>query len=376
MTDVKRLFSNSIRASMLVLSLISLFGQNANAQITLAYIDYDGTTVENRQSQGGTHSTTHVLFRVQEAGMHLLAGVTPGPETLEVSQQDYHKIEQYLAKGHGQPGAINRNATLEDGRVIQPGLYFPRFPETFKYFRESRESGRNYLLEDFKKAEAKSPNGEFKGRFWEVFAAWCQTKETAERFTILTARGHSDAEWKQLFDYMIERGHIKHAPGRVINLSRPEFDRLGLPSDMPERKANFLSEQAAELARVDLPKGVNHSMVIADDEQRNLERITARLSSLANSGRYPIEFLVGNAGLRTEIRASIRPELAILRPEGSFKPAQMEHFIPTPNPVSYFNEGTQQVQRRGNQPVLSSAGGLGRCEASFVPTNTVAGGRP
>lgn len=388
MTDAKCPSLNSIRAprlalpmlaqSLLALTLVLTFGLKAEAQIRLAYLDYDGTIVENRQSQGGTHSTTHILFRVQEAGIHLLAGVTPGAESIEVTQQDYHKIEQYLGKGHGQPGAINRHVTLEDGRVIQPGLYFPRFPETFKFFRESREPGRNFLLEDFKKAEAKSPNGEFKGRFWHVLTSWTSSKETAERLTIITARGHSESEWKQLFEYMIQRGHIQHAPGRVINLSRHEFDRLGLPGDMPERKANFLAEQAAELARVDLPKGENHMMVIADDEQRNLERITNRLTSLANSGRYPVEFLIGNAGLRSEIRASIRPEFAKLRPEGSIKPALIYHFTPDANPESFYtnDQSKNKIQGEGPLAVRSSLVLLGRCDASFAPTGLSTGGRP
>lgn len=90
MTDAKCPSLNSIRAprlalpmlaqSLLALTLILTFALKAQAEIRLAYLDYDGTIVENRQSQGGTHSTTHILFRVQEAGIHLLAGVTPGAE--------------------------------------------------------------------------------------------------------------------------------------------------------------------------------------------------------------------------------------------------------------------------------------------------------
>lgn len=366
MTDVKRLF--------LSLLLTMSFGAVAEAQVTLAYFDYDGTTVEHRQSQGGTHSTTHVLFRVQEGGIHLLAGIQPGPETIEVSQQDFHRLLPYLAKGHGQPGAINRNSTLDDGRVIQPGLYFMRIPETFKYFRESREPGRNYLLEDFKRAEAKSANGEFKGRFWEIMRAWCSTKENAERFAILTARGHSDAEWKALFEYWIAKGYINHAPGRVINLSRPEYDRYGPAGDMPERKSNFLVEQASELARVDLSNGKRHTIIVAEDEQRNLERIATRLSALSNSGRFPIEFVLGNAGLRSEIQRSIRPELAVIRPEGSFKPTQLIHFTPDPNGESYFEERQVPVDR--SKAMLLPLTLVGRCEGTFVPAGQSKAGRP
>lgn len=354
LTDViRRLF-----LGCLAFCLAWAVGLEAQAQVTVAYFDYDGTTVEHRQSQGGTHSTTHVLFRVQEGGIHLLAGIQPGPETIEVSQQDFNKLLPFLAKGHGQPGAINRNVTLEGGQVIQPGLYFMRVPETFKYFRESREPGRNYLLEDFKKAESRSENGEFKGRFWTLFQDWCSTKESADRFSILTARGHSQAEWQQLFDYMRSKGYIKYPPGRVINLSRTEYDRFGPPGDMPERKANFLVEQAQELARVDLPNGRYHSMIIADDEQRNLERIAGRIAALSNSGKLPIEFVLGNAGLRSEIRTSIRPEFAMIRPEGSFKSTVISSFSPAPVSKAGLDGNVGQMNSR----ILS----FGQCEATFV----------
>lgn len=366
MTDVKRnleprisaLKAELARASfvlfaglLLALSLlaVSLMPQAAEAQETLGFLDYDGTIVENRKTYGGTHSTTHVLFQIQEAGMHLLSGVSAGNPTIEVSQQDFHRIFSDLGKNHGQPGSINLTVNLEDGRKMTPGLYFPRYPDTFKYFRESQDPARNYLLEDFIRAEAKSANGEFKGKFWDAYVSWCSTLESAKRFTIFTARGHSEKEWNQLFDYQIKKGYIKFRPGRVVNLSRSEFDRFGMPDDMPSRKANYIFEQVQLLSRIDLPVGQLHTVTIADDEQRNIEKISAKLEALAFSGRYPVRMYIANAGLRTEVRDSRLSEFAKIEPGSSFKPVDRQHFFPQ------FSDSSKT-----STPVA------GRCEASFA----------
>lgn len=360
--DVRRNFENSLSAAAaelarasfalfagLLLALtsiaVTLAPQTARAQETLGFLDYDGTIVEHRKTYNGTHSTTHVLFQIQEAGSHYIAGITRGPESIEVSQQDYHRIIAHAGEGHGKPGAINMTITLEDGRQIRPGMYFPSFPDTFKYFRESHDQTRNYLLEDFIRAEEKSPNGEFKGRFWDVLIDWCATAETAKRLTIFTARGHSEKEWNQLFDHMIKQGHIKFRPGRVVNLSRAEYDRFGLPSDLPARKANFIAEQIQLVSRIDLPAGERHNVVIADDERRNLEKIVEKLEGLAFSGRYPVRMFVGNVGLRTEIRESRISEYAVIEPGTSFRPADRSAFF------------TSKV---------SSSKIVARCEGAFV----------
>ena len=364
LTDVRRNFENSLsafaaelaRASFvlfgglllaLTLLAVTLAPQTARAQETLGFLDYDGTIVENRKTYGGTHSTTHVLFQIQEAGMHLLSGVSAGNPTIEVSHQDYHRIVSDLGKNHGQPGSINLTVSLEDGRKITPGLYFPRYPDTFKYFRESQDPTRNYLLEDFIRAEEKSPNGEFKGKFWEAYVNWCSTSESAKRFTIFTARGHSEKEWNELFDYQIKKGYIKFRPGRVVNLSRSEFDRFGMPDDMPGRKANYINEQVQLLSRINLPVGELHTVIIADDEQRNIEKISAKLEALAFSGRYPVRMYIANAGLRTEVRDSRHSEFAKIEPGSSFRPADRKHFFPV------FAD-------------TSSVNFAAKCEASFV----------
>ncbi|MDZ4082430.1 MAG: hypothetical protein U1E10_05810 [Bdellovibrionales bacterium] len=381
MTDVKRKLEPRIsalkaelaRASFvlfaglllaLTLLAVSLIPQAAEAQETLGFLDYDGTIVENRKTYGGTHSTTHVLFHIQEAGSHYIAGIARGPETIEVSQQDYSRIISHTGEGHGKPGAINLTVTLEDGRLIRPGMYFPKFPETFKYFRESQDPSRNFLLEDFIRAEEKSPNGEFKGRFWDVLIDWCATAETAKRLTIFTARGHSEKEWTQLFDHMIKKGHIKFRPGRVVNLSRSEYDKYGPPNDMPQRKANFIGEQVQLLSRIDLPSGERHTIVVADDEKRNVDMISEKLEGLAFSGRYPVKMLVGNAGLRTEIRESRRPEFGAIEPGKSFRPVDRSLFFPS---FSLVAENSASIPHQSVDPtVKNSAMVVLQCEAMFV----------
>jgi hypothetical protein len=127
---------------------------------------------------------------------------------------------------------------------------------------------------------------------------------------------------------MIKKGHIIFRPGRVVNLSRGEYDRFGLPGDMPARKANFIAEQVQLVSRIDLPAGERHNVIIADDEKRNLDRIAEKLEGLAFSGRYPVRMYVGNVGLRTEIRESRLSEFAVIEPGSSFRPADRSAFFP------------------------------------------------
>lgn len=375
LTDVKRNFEPRLsalkaelaRASFVLfaglLVAITLFPLSARSQETLGFFDYDGTIVENRKIYDGTHSTTHVLFHIQEAGSHHIAGISRGPETLEVSQQDYHRMIDSLGEGQGKPGAINLTITLEDGRQVRPGMYFPMFPDTFKYFRESLDPSRNYLLEDFIRAEEKSPKGEFRGRFWDVFTSWCEKEDSAKRFTIFTARGHSQKEWNELFDYMIKKGYIKFPPGRVVNLSRKEYDKYGAPGDMPTRKANYIGEQIQLISRIDLPQGRQHVVVLADDEKRNVDKIAEKLESLAFSGRYPVRMLIGNAGLRTEIRESRRPEFAVIEPGSSFRPVDRSFFFPKFG-LAHFSGNT--ISGQSVAPHYSDHIGVGlSCESLF-----------
>lgn len=311
-------FSNRF-LTLLGTALILFTSFKLQAQVSMAFFDWDGTIVEHRQSQKGVFSTPHILFRIDDVGQHLLVGLDLTPRELEVSQQEYHRMHPWLAKKNGQPITVNRMITLDNGQQVRPALYYERFPDTFARFRESPDAKRNYLLEAFKEAERRGQNREFMGRYWDVMAAWCSTEETAKFFYILTARGHSEQEWNALFKYMIKRRYIRFRPGHVINMSRKEFDRYGLPGHMAERKGNFLLEQIRALTDVDLPVGAKHEIIVADDEQRNVQRFVEIFRRVAYAAQNPIQLVLGNSGLRTDIRESILTEHSVIESEGSFR---------------------------------------------------------
>lgn len=323
-----------------LISFVTLFAISTEcyAQVEMYLFDFDGTLVEHRQSRDGAFNSKVVIFR-NDLRLNLLQTQPSGPKTLVVTQQDLHKISEYLGSGEGRPGAVNREVELQSGLRIRPGEYYMRYPDSYEFFREA-PVGQNYLLESFLEAEARSPEGKWKGAMWDLFQELCSTELGAQKASIITARGHSRAEWAALFDYMQSKGYIKFKPDvrRVFNVSRPEFDRYGAggaaiggdPTDVAVRKANVVEEILLSLSRVETPEGKLHTVMVADDEVRNLERIASVFQKIAFGNHVRVRMTLASLALKSEIRASIRPEYAVIEPASSiFKSVARESLFPS-----------------------------------------------
>ena len=308
---------------------------DANAQIEINMFDFDGTLVENRQVRDGTFNTDVLIYR-NEQRLNLLQPQAQGPKVLAISFQDYHRISEYLGSGEGRPGSVSREVELRDGRRIRPGEYYIRYPDSYEYFRESSD-GRNHLLESFKAAEALG-DSRWKGPVWETFQRLCETLEGARTISIITARGHSAAEWQSLFDYWAEKGLIKFKPAAkyVYGMSRPEYDRysgsggaVGADlSDVSVRKATLIEEILLKLGRVDIPTGLLHNVRYFEDESRNLNRVAEVFKKIAFGNHVRVRMTLVNAGLKSEIRSSTRPEVSYIEPQSSvFKSVSRENLL-------------------------------------------------
>lgn len=350
----------------IVLTAVSaiLFGGSLShaTPIHLNIFDFDGTLVENRQVREGTFNPKVVLYRIEQR-LNLIQTEAQGPKSITITYQDLHKISEHLGAGEGQPGAVKREVELSDGSRIRPGEYYLRLPDSYQFFREAPQgSKRNYLLETMIEAEAKGPEGQWKGPLWQLFSALTDTKEGAERIAIITARGHSRTEWTEFLDYMVKKKHIRFKPSldRIYNVTRPEFDRYsgaggahgGDLVDIPARKANLVREILYSLGRVDPGPGQLHSVLFTDDEARNFDRVAEVFRDVAFAARAPVRMILANAGLESQVRESDHYRFSSIEPSGSFKSlTNIENLfaargvsVPTET-INKMNTGPRKAQR-------------------------------
>lgn len=307
--------------------------------MTLILSDFDDTIVETRESRGGAFRTKFKLFRINHRATSLQRE-PEGDEVVEVSPIDLHRIRPYLGKGNLEPGNFPREQKLENGKVIRPGEYMLRVPDSFEYFLAA-PPGKNYLLADFKEAEASDAGGNWKGPFWENMVEILDRPETAATFGIITARGHSREEWGEFFKYLKKQGYIKYLPNLdlIHSISRPEYDQFGIDHQIHQRKQQLLDEVVASLAAVRLTEADDrldpnakgnerlHYLVFADNDSATIEAVTRSFQNAARSMRVPVKLGVFNYGTKSEVIATQRPPLAIVQSDGTFRHAtQAEQF--------------------------------------------------
>lgn len=306
-----------------VLSAILGFSTTVFAQVKLRIFDWDNTLVENRQSKSGTFSSKIIIYRINQR-LNLLQTQADGPEELHITQQDYKRIESHLGKGEGRPGSIGREVELDNGLKIQPADYYMRNPDSYRFFREGNSPKENHILNAFKEAELNQNGVTWQGPLWKYFVELCSTQEGADSVIIATARGHSTDEWDVLFDYMVKKRYIRFKPNskRVYNLNRPEFDHYSGQGgsygtdlvNVPERKAALVDDLLESIRRIPLPNGEKHEVLVADDDQLNLEAIAKVFRSKAFGNRLSARMILVNAGNVKEVRESSRPEVSYIEP--------------------------------------------------------------
>lgn len=313
----------------------------------LFFFDYDGTILLPKKSDKnalGIYDTKVKLFKIHNRP-NLLVNLPDGPEVIEVSASDIkHKLtrinevteeeESILSPKDGRIGSLEK-VTLSDGSTIVPGLYRIMIPESFEYYRESPE-GRNYLLEDFKLAEQLEAKkiGTFKGPFWSHMVNLLSDETSAKQFGLITARGHSSREWKELFDYLLERGYIKYLPDlkNIHNINRPEYEKYGMGDSDTIRKVELLKDIALNLSKKrntnddyrlhpnGKDAGFYHSLSFVDDNQKTLQLAYQELRHFATK-RMKVKFILSNSGLDHEVKKSRKPRSFVITGDGVARPA-------------------------------------------------------
>ncbi len=344
----------------LLLPILS-FGQNR----TIILSDFDGVFVEDRvlvNSRGkvsveGAFKTPVILFR-QELRGHSIQDVPTGLEEIQVDWHTFMKIQRrdLLAKGPRQLGNQIDSFKTINGESFYPGEYEIRLPQTYKYYFESFEKGKNYLLDEFKLAEkrAKARGVSWKGRHWKTIEKILSTAETAKNFGIITARGHSKKEWKEFFRYLKKKKYIKFEPNYdlIHGVTRPdEYDLYGMEihGEVAMRKAKLVRElcqiglSREEIDPGDLrispkgkdhPKEAVHSVVVIDDSIDMIEALHKELATVVTGqdARVKIaiidvslpgdEFLPKARGITGQISRQKRPRYSIITPNGTYRLAE------------------------------------------------------
>lgn len=271
----------------LVLVALLISGDLHAATKEVGIFDFDGTLTREKKSEKGAFVTHLVLFRAEGRSSPLIP-IASGPREVLISSQEYEtRAKKYLS--HGDGGRVSISTTLTtmvngQKQSIQPGAYFLDPERSFRYYMESEERERNYLLEDAKGAF--ESGGNWQGSMLPIFQKWIEKKYSSaenRRNTIVvipTMRGHSRAEWAELFQFWIDVGVLpKNADAielseSVYALGRSEFDEYGPRNNSAERKAGFMKELLRNLKQSEPDVGP-HLILFADDSQPNVKAIKA-----------------------------------------------------------------------------------------------------
>lgn len=313
----------------------------------LSFFDFDGTIYHPKKTDKsaiGIYDSKFILFQIENRP-NLLVDAPVGPREIEVSASDLEyklsKInemteerESLLSPKEGRIGSLEK-VTLSDGTVIIPGLYRIDVPGSFKYYREAPE-GRNYLLEGFKRSEELEVKkiGTFRGIFWNHMVNLLSTPASAKQFGIITARGHSQREWKEFFDYLLEKGYIKNLPNmkNIHNINRAEYEQYGMGDGDSKRKVGLLKKIIQEMTKIKFvetdyrlhPNGSKadyyHSITFIDDNQKTLDMAYEELRNYAMR-RWKVKIILSNSGLDHEVKKSRRPRSFVIGEDGTIRSA-------------------------------------------------------
>lgn len=306
---------------------------------TIILLDFDGSVVNFRKDLGGSFETTYRIFRLTYRA-NTLQAIPSGPEYLDVSGGELFEIRNQLAAGEGKPGTLNKTYTLRSGLKFTPGEYFLKDPESyFRFFAAPK--GSNYLLEDFKAAEARDRSGKsWQGRFWDPMTKILSTQEGANALSLISARGHSHEEWVEFFEYLRSQGYIKFVPKRFMSISTREFDRFSLTGDVTAQKMGVAEEVALRVlafkpvTEKDLRlnpdgdgMGYYHGLLLIEDDPRTVDAVVHAFRGLAQSKLAPIKFGVFHMGPDQEVKDWGKPRFTILTDDGVYRPARGKEIL-------------------------------------------------
>lgn len=322
---------------------------------TIVMSDFDNTIVETREAQDGTFQTPFVLFRIEQRAT-TLQDAPRGPAEIHLSPIEFHRNRAYFGKGSGQPGALNRKIELQDGTVVNPGLYYVRNPESFRHFFSTDD--RNNPLEDLKAAQSRDAEGKWKGPFWETMVKILANPESARTFGLITARGHTEKDWVEFFEYLKKTGEIENLPNFRLfhNVSLADYDQFSLTWNTAQQKVGVMREMVQHLGRTPVtderlsPDGKTrepyHYLIFVDDNQETLDAAIRVFQQYAQNKTVRVKFGVFNTGNRTEVTASRRPQYAIIKSDGTFRHATPEEILG--EPAQTFGPVRLNLETNGN----------------------------
>lgn len=314
------------------IGLSILIGFNAQAKVTYLF-DLDNTLFESRKEFNGSFQTKVQLYQVARRA-NTLQDEIKTPKVIEVSWEDFERIYNDLSKSYESNGTVGKKFTLSDGKVIEPANYYARGTDSFKYYYPG-ENGENYLIEDFKKA-LKIKSGNWKGPAWDLFKHLLSNPETAKNVGIITMRSGTK-QLKEFFEFLTtinEGGEplLNHSPNAKLymTISAPQFDKYTLDyalHDMKLAKADVLENYIQLMGRTELKNSEQHYLVFAEDNQQTNEKVAKVFQKYTQNRIYPIKFGLLNAGNKSEVKNSGRPQFAIVEAGGTFRKATEEEVI-------------------------------------------------
>ena len=153
-------------------------------------------------------------------------------------------------------------------------------------FREFRDSDQgNYFLRDLKNALENN----LLGPSWNDFVEATNCRKTAQRVTIITARGQSPETIYEGVCYLYEQGIIKNLipihniyPVSYKNLPKEFIGHASNPSDA---KKNVLKNMIDRLAR-SINANQKAFMGFSDDDRKTFDTMKEFLEELKKSGEY------------------------------------------------------------------------------------------
>lgn len=352
---------------------------------TILISDYDGTLNNDRQVDRGTYLNYIVLFRV-ESRANILTPMAEGPQQVEITSQEFTRLKKYLAPEVNQQATVNRSATLANGQKIKPGDYYFSPYYSFRYYMESLDPRRNYLLETQRRAEVMASKSEIESAHWQgkmfpVLADYVSQKrlEPNTHFMVLTACGYSTEEWRQLGQYLVDTGTLNppqearalpvFEPRFTHNISRPEYDKFAFMKGRPPinnvtpRKIGYLRQFLIDLMRVEPEAGERHQVVFADNDQNTVREAYKLFQEFVFGGRLKADFTVINAGGPTEIEEIGKPPIATMTEKSALWERTPAELI---EKLGLQNYGKVKPARKG-PPTYT-------CEAVFSGRYNFAGG--
>lgn len=168
--------------------------------------------------------------------------------------------------------------------------------DSFRYFRDGA-NGRNHFREDIDKAIGGN-NPVWVGPSWDPFQFALSRPETAQRVTIITARGHSRPAMLDGLRFLQARGYFRHLPPEenLYAVSHPDF--AGSAADPSAIKADVMKDIIDEIEKLPIDTDASvrnrdgdgsallHLWGFSDDDWGNFEAAQDELSKEVEKGRW------------------------------------------------------------------------------------------